>query len=93
MDNATGIREERPVRVDAVAIFVRLDNVVSADRHQPAISNLEFAVKLSQALMLPAILGAKPSAAEDEKSSDRVLAIPRAFYASSCGREVRNRGR
>src|ERR1043166_424184 len=52
--------------VDAVAILVRLGEVVSADRHQPAIPDLEFTMKLSQALVLPAILGAKPSTAKDE---------------------------
>jgi hypothetical protein len=41
------VGEERPVGVDSGAIFIRLRDVVGADRDQPAIANLEFTMELN----------------------------------------------
>jgi hypothetical protein len=60
------IGEESPVSADSAAIFVGLGDIVGADGDQPAIGNLEFAVKLDQQLGLSAVLGAIASAAEHE---------------------------
>jgi hypothetical protein len=54
------------VSADAAAIFVRQSDIVGANRDQPAIGDLEFAMERNQPFSLPAILGAKPSAAEDQ---------------------------
>jgi hypothetical protein len=46
------------------AIFIGQSNVVGANRDEPAIGNLEFAMELGNAFSLPAVLGAEASAAE-----------------------------
>src|SRR5262249_47508246 len=66
LDFTSRIGEERPVGTDAAAIFIRLGDVVGADRDQPAITNLELTVELNEPFSLPAVLGAETSAAEDE---------------------------
>jgi hypothetical protein len=49
----------RPVGADTAAIFIGLSDVVSADRNQPAIGDLELAVELDEPFGLPAVLGAR----------------------------------
>jgi len=60
------VGEERPVGVNSCAIFIRLGDIVGADRDQPAIGNLEFTMELNQPFRLPAVLGSVTPAAEDE---------------------------
>ena len=52
--------------VDSGAIFIRLRDVVGADRDESAIANLEFTMELNQPLRLPAVLGSVTPAAEYE---------------------------
>src|SRR5215469_7828098 len=66
LDLARRVGEERPVGTDSVAIFIRLGNVIGANRDQPAIANLEFTMKLNKPFMLPAVLWTVTAAAEDE---------------------------
>src|SRR4029077_5847489 len=48
------------------AIFIRLSDIVRANRDQPAIGNLKLTIKCNKRFSLPAVLGAETSAAEDE---------------------------
>jgi hypothetical protein len=66
LDFTPWVGEERPVCADSCAIFIRLRDIVSADRDQPAIRNLEFTMELNQPFRLPAVLGSVTPAAEDE---------------------------
>ena len=66
LDDAPRVGEERPVRTDSAAIFIRLGDIVGADRDKPAIANLELTMELNKPFSLPAVLGAETSAAEDE---------------------------
>src|SRR5215510_13081603 len=66
LDDTPRIGEERPVGTNAAAIFVRLGDIVGANRDQPTIGNLEFAMQCNKPFSLPAFLGAEPAAAEDE---------------------------
>jgi hypothetical protein len=66
LDFTPRVGEERPVGVDSCAIFIRLRDIVGADRDQPAIAYLEFTMELNQPFRLPAILGSVTPAAEDE---------------------------
>src|SRR5215213_469188 len=66
LDFTSRVGEERPVGTDSGAIFIRLSDVVGANRDQPAIADLNLTMKLNKPFMLPAVLGAVPSAAEDE---------------------------
>src|SRR5215472_17180602 len=66
LDDTPRVGEERPVGADSAAIFIRLSNVVGADRDQPAIANLDLTMELDKPFMLPAVLGTEPSTAEDE---------------------------
>jgi len=66
LDTAPRVREERPVGTDSAAIFIRLGDIVGADRDQPAIGNLEFTMELNQPFRLSAVLGSVTPAAEDE---------------------------
>ena len=59
-------KQERPVGADSCAIFIRLRDIVGADRDQPAIGNLEFTMELNQPFRLSAVLGSVTPAAEDE---------------------------
>jgi hypothetical protein len=66
LDDPPRVGEERPVGTDSAAIFIRLDDVVGANRDHPAIADLNLTMKLNKPFMLPAVLRAVPSAAEDE---------------------------
>jgi hypothetical protein len=66
LDHAPRVGEERPLGTDSAAIFIRLSNVVGADRDEPAVGNLELTMEFNKPFMLPAVLGAETSAAEDE---------------------------
>jgi hypothetical protein len=66
LDNTPAVREERPMSADAAAIFVRLGDVVGADRDEAAIADLHFSVEFKKSLGLSAVLGAVSAAAEDE---------------------------
>ena len=48
------VGEERPVGTDSTAIFVRLSDVVGANRDKPATGNLELTMKLNKPFRLPA---------------------------------------
>jgi hypothetical protein len=54
------------VRAYSAAIFVRLGDVVGADRDQPAIANLHLTMELQQTFGLPAVFWAEGAAAKDE---------------------------
>ena len=66
LDFTPRVREERPVRADSGTIFVRLRDVIGANRDQSAIANLEFPMELNQPLRLPAVLGSVSPATEDQ---------------------------
>jgi hypothetical protein len=82
-----------PVGVDSAAKFVRLGDIVGADRDKPAIGNLEFATEFNQPLSLPAVLGAETSAAENENHGMLCLQFVRASGVSRYGRTAHSRGR
>jgi hypothetical protein len=65
LHHAPRVGEERPVGADSVAIFIRLSDVVCADRYKPAITNLDLTMEFNKPFGLPAVLGAVTSAAED----------------------------
>jgi hypothetical protein len=60
------VGEERPVGTDAAAVFIRLSDVVGANRDEPAIADLKLTMELNKSFMLPSILGAVTPSAEDE---------------------------
>jgi len=66
LDDTPRVGEERPVGTDSAAIFIRLSDVVGANRDKPAIGNLELTMELNKPFRLPAVLGAETAAAEDE---------------------------
>jgi hypothetical protein len=66
LDFPPRVGEERPVGADSGAIFIRLGDIVGADRDQPAMGNLEFKMELNQPFCLSAVLGSVTPAAEDE---------------------------
>jgi hypothetical protein len=66
LDETPRVGEERPVGTDAASIFIRPSDIVGANRDKPAIGNLELTMKFNKPFMLPAVLGAETSAAEDE---------------------------
>ena len=68
---------------DSAAIFIRLGDVVGADRDQPAIADLNLTMELNQAFMLPAVLGAETSATEDE--NHWILSLQFGELPSLCG--------
>jgi hypothetical protein len=51
---------------DSAAIFIRLSDVVGADRDKPAIGNFELTMEFNKAFSLLAVLGAVTTAAEDK---------------------------
>jgi hypothetical protein len=61
-----GVGEERPVGANSAAKFIGLNNIVGSDCDQSAICNLELAVELNEALMLPALLWAETAATENK---------------------------
>ena len=66
LDAPSRVGEERPVGADAGAIFIRLDDIVGADRDEPAIGDLKLAMEFDKQFRLPAVLGAVTTTAEDE---------------------------
>jgi hypothetical protein len=66
VDLACRVGEEGPVRTNSGARFIRLSDVVGANRDQPAIANLELAMKLKKQFMLPAVLWTVTAPAEHE---------------------------
>ena len=73
LNDASRVGKKRPMRADAGAVFVRFDDAVGADGHQPAISNFHLAMELNQQLGLPTVFWTKPAAAEHEHH--RILAL------------------
>ena len=51
---------------NSAAKFIGLNNVVGSDCDQPAICNLELAVELNEAFMLPTLLWAETTATENK---------------------------
>lgn len=51
---------------NSAAKFIGLDNVVGSDCDQPAICNLELAVELNEAFVLPTLLWAETAATENK---------------------------
>src|ERR1700688_1980134 len=66
LNDAPRIGEKRPVSSYSATIFVRLGDIVGADRDQPAIANLHLAMELQQTFCLTAIFWAEAAAAKDE---------------------------
>jgi len=66
LDDTPGVGQESPVGADSAAIFIRLGDVVGADRDKPAIGNFELTMEFNKAFSLPAVLGAVITAAEDK---------------------------
>jgi hypothetical protein len=66
LDNTRWVGEEGLVGADPAAIFIRLSDIVRADRDKPAIGNLELTMEFNEPFILPPFLGAETSAAEDE---------------------------
>jgi hypothetical protein len=62
--DATQVRKKRPVRTNSRAKFPGREQVVSANRNQPAIADLKLALKLHQTFMLPPLFGTITAAAE-----------------------------
>jgi hypothetical protein len=60
---------------DTGAIFVRLSDVVGADRDKAAIANLHLTMELKKPFSLSAVLGAEAAAAEDEHHRMRALQL------------------
>jgi hypothetical protein len=71
------------VRTDSAAIFVRLSDIVGANRDKPAVSNLELTMELNEHFNLPAIPGTVTSAAEDE--NHWILSLQFRELPSLCG--------
>src|SRR5262249_41283977 len=65
-DSSSRVGKERPVGTDSAAIFIRLGNIVGANRDQATVANLDLMMELNKPFMLPTILGTVTSAAEDE---------------------------
>ena len=66
LDDTPHVTEERPMGTSPGAIFIRLDDIVGADRDKSAVANLELTMKSDKPFVHPAILGAITSAAEDQ---------------------------
>jgi hypothetical protein len=66
LQDTSRIGKKRPVCTDSGAKFIRLSDIVSANRDKPAIRNLEFTMKLNQPFMLSAVLRTKSATAEDD---------------------------
>ena len=47
LDDTPRVGKERPMSSDSAAIFIRLGDIVGADRDQPAIGYLELSMKLN----------------------------------------------
>jgi len=66
LNYAPRVGQERPVGANSAAKFIGLNNSVGSDCDQPAICNLELAVELNEALMLPTLLRAVTAATENK---------------------------
>jgi hypothetical protein len=66
LNDAPRVGEKGPVRAYSAAIFVRLRDVVGADRDQPAIADLHLTMELQQTFGLTAIFRTEGAAAKDE---------------------------
>jgi hypothetical protein len=86
LDDTPGVGEERPVGTDPATIFVRLGDIVGADRNQPAVGNFELTMELNQSFRLPAVFGAETAAAKDKNHRMRSLLVGE---LSAFGRVVR----
>jgi hypothetical protein len=75
LDDTPRIGKERPVGADSTAIFIRHGDSVRADRHKPAIADLELAMELDKAFGLSAVLGAVASTAEHKHHRMRSLKL------------------
>ena len=73
LDHTPRVREEWPMSTDTAAIFVRLSDVVGADRNKAAIANLHLGVEFKKPVSLSTVLGAVAAAAEDKHH--RMLAL------------------
>ena len=82
LDLACRVGEEGPVRTNSGAKFIRLSNVVGANRDQPAIANLELEMKLKKQFMLSAVLWAVTAAAEHK--NHRMLSLQFGELAPFC---------
>jgi hypothetical protein len=61
------------VRADSRAKLIRLGDVVGTNGEQSAVTHLELAMKLKESFVLPAILGTKAAAAENQ--NHRMLSL------------------
>jgi hypothetical protein len=59
LDGAPRVGEERPVGADSAAILIRLSDIVSANRDQPAIGDLELTMECNEPFSLPTVFGAE----------------------------------
>jgi hypothetical protein len=66
LDDAPHVGEERPVGAHTAAIFVRLSDIVGADRDEPTIGDLKLTMEFDKTFSLSAVLGAETSAAKDK---------------------------
>src|ERR1700740_3358101 len=73
LDDTPRVRKEGPMSADTAAIFIRLSDVVSADRDKAAIANLHLTMEFKKAFSLSAVLGTESAAAENEHH--RMLAL------------------
>jgi hypothetical protein len=60
LDDTPRVGEERPVGADSAAIFIRLSEIVGADRDKPAIGNLELTMEFNEPFILRPLFGQKP---------------------------------
>src|SRR5262249_4252098 len=73
LDDASRVREEGPMSADTAAIFIRLGDVVGADRDKAAITNFHLTMEFKKTFGLSAVLRAESAPAEDEHH--RMLAL------------------
>jgi hypothetical protein len=73
LDHPARVGQERPVGADSAAIFIGFSDIVGADRHQPAIADLELAMEFDKPFRLPAVFRTVAAAAEDENHRMRPL--------------------
>jgi hypothetical protein len=66
LDLSAGVGKERPASTGSAAKFIRLSDIVRADRDKPAIANLQLTMEFDKPFSLPPVLGAITSAAEDK---------------------------
>jgi hypothetical protein len=71
LDGTSRVREEGPVGTDSAAIFIRLGDIVSANRNKPAIGNLKLTVDSNKPFSLPPLrrVSLQPNGLYTTKSS------------------------